>query len=40
VRFQTVTSWPAFAKFAAIGRPMMPNPKKDTRMPNVSSESD
>ncbi len=34
-RFHTVTSCPAFTKFAAIGRPMIPNPKYAifTRMP-------
>ena len=32
VRFQTVTSWPALTRLAAMGRPMIPRPKKATRM--------
>src|SRR4051812_32085859 len=30
VRFQTVTSWPAFTRFRAIELPMMPKPKNAT----------
>src|SRR5258708_26001276 len=32
VRFQTVTSCPALARFVAMGRPIIPNPKKATRI--------
>src|SRR4051794_23574237 len=32
VRFQTVTSCPAFTRLAAMGRPIIPRPKKATRM--------
>src|SRR5512140_1405769 len=32
VRFQTVTSCPALTRLAAIGRPIIPRPKKATRM--------
>src|SRR5580765_4147911 len=32
VRFQTATSFPAFTRFAAIGRPIMPSPKNATRI--------
>src|SRR6266851_3362233 len=31
-RFQAATSWPAFSRFAAIGRPIIPRPKKATRV--------
>src|SRR5579859_6109208 len=33
LRFQTVTSCPALTRFAAIGRPIIPNPKKAVRIP-------
>ncbi len=36
VRFQTVTSWPALARFVAIDCPMIPKPKNATRMSNIS----
>src|ERR1051326_3650451 len=32
VRFHAVTSYPAFARLAAIGCPMIPSPRKVTRM--------
>src|SRR5207248_10782914 len=32
VRFQTATSCPALTRLDAIGRPMIPNPKKATRI--------
>ena len=35
-RFHTATSCPAFARLAAIDRPMIPNPKNATRMILVS----
>ena len=33
LRFQTVTSCPALTRFAAMGRPIIPNPKKAIRIP-------
>src|SRR6202030_1574544 len=32
VRFQTVTSWPALTRFVAMACPMIPRPKKATRI--------
>src|SRR5246127_5610946 len=32
VRFHTVTSWPAFTRFVAMACPIIPRPKKATRM--------
>jgi hypothetical protein len=36
VRFHTETSWPAFTRLAAIGCPMIPKPKKATRIAGFS----
>ena len=38
VRFQTATSFPAFTRLAAIGPPMIPSPRKATRIAVVSHE--
>src|SRR4029077_13024465 len=38
VRFQTATSFPAFTRLAAIGPPMIPSPRKATRIAVVPHE--
>jgi hypothetical protein len=37
VRFQTVTSWPALTRFVAMACPIIPRPKKATRMLQFTS---
>src|ERR1700694_2018836 len=37
LRFQTVTSCPALTRFAAIGRPIIPNPRKAIRIPWIKN---